>query len=71
VTGLFAAVNLFLVLPVAWISMRSPESAAVVSLGLYGLLSITYAIAGAGRPELVNGAGHSENPDLNPSEDVS
>jgi Fuc2NAc and GlcNAc transferase len=71
VTGLFAAVNLFLVLPVAWISMRSPESAAVVSLGLYGLLSITFAIAGAGRPELVNGAGHSENPDLNPSEDVS
>ena len=49
VTGAYAVVNLFAVLPVAWLAQRSPSVAPVAVLSLHAALAAAAFAAGAGR----------------------
>ena len=51
VTLLFAAVNLLLVAPLAWWSLRAPGAAPWLAAGLLAALTVAAWLAGAGRPD--------------------
>lgn len=57
VTVLFVAVNLLLVAPLAWWSLRAPAAGPWLALSLLAALTVAAWFAGAGRPEPRDPAG--------------